>query len=47
MRIGATEEGTFRNHMRMPGGRNRHRVSFSITHNEWPRVKAQLEGLLA
>jgi N-acetyltransferase len=46
-RIGATEEGTFRNHMIMPGGRIRHSVYFSITHDEWPRVKAHLEGLLA
>jgi RimJ/RimL family protein N-acetyltransferase len=46
-RIGATEEGTFRNHMIMPGGRIRHSVYFSITDDEWPRVKAHLEGLLA
>jgi RimJ/RimL family protein N-acetyltransferase len=46
-RIGATEEGTFRNHMVMPGGRIRHSVYFSITHDEWPRVKAHLGGLLA
>ena len=46
-RIGATEEGTFRNHMIMPDGRIRHSVYFSITHDEWPRVKAHLEGLLA
>jgi RimJ/RimL family protein N-acetyltransferase len=46
-RIGATEEGTFRNHMVMPGGRIRHSVYFSITDDEWPRVKAHLEGLLS
>jgi RimJ/RimL family protein N-acetyltransferase len=46
-RIGAIEEGTFRNHMIMPGGRIRHSVYFSITHDEWPRVKAHLEGLLS
>ena len=45
-RIGATEEGTFRNHMIMPDGRIRHSVYFSITHDEWPRVKAHLEGLV-
>jgi hypothetical protein len=33
--------------MIMPGGRIRHRVYFSITHDEWPRVKAHLGGLLA
>jgi len=46
-RIGATEEGTFRNHMIMPSGRLRHSVYFSITNDEWPRVKAHLEGLMA
>jgi RimJ/RimL family protein N-acetyltransferase len=46
-RIGATEEGTFRNHMIMPGGRVRDSVYFSIIHDEWPRVKAHLEGLLS
>jgi N-acetyltransferase len=33
-RIGATEEGTFRNHMIMPGGRIRHGVYGSVTDNE-------------
>jgi RimJ/RimL family protein N-acetyltransferase len=46
-RICATEEGIFRNHMIMPGGRIRHSVYFSIIHDERPRVKAHLEGLLA
>jgi RimJ/RimL family protein N-acetyltransferase len=46
-RIGATEEGTFRNHMVMPGGRIRHSVYFSITNDEWLRVKAHLEALMA
>jgi RimJ/RimL family protein N-acetyltransferase len=46
-RIGATEEGTFRNHMVMPNGRIRHSVYFSITNDEWPRVKAHLEGLMS
>jgi len=45
-RIGATEEGTFRNHMVMPDGRLRHSVYCSITNDEWPRVKAHLAGLL-
>jgi len=45
-RIGATEEGTFRNHMVMPDGRSRHSVYFSIIASEWPLVKARLEGLL-
>lgn len=46
-RLGATEEGTFRNHMVMPGGRLRHSVYFSIINDEWPRVKTHLEGLMA
>ena len=46
-RIGATEEGTFRNHMVMPSGRIRHSVYFSITNEEWPRVKAHLEALMS
>lgn len=46
-RIGATEEGTFRNHMVMPDGRIRHSVYFSIIHDEWPRVKAHLKGRMA
>ena len=46
-RIGATEDGTFRNHMVMPGGRIRHSVYFSITNEDWPRVKAHLAGLMA
>lgn len=41
-RIGAVEEGTFRNHMICPGGRIRHSVYFSITDAEWPAVKARL-----
>ena len=46
-RIGAVEEGTFRNHMVMPGGRIRHSVYFSITSEDWPAVKAHLEALMA
>ena len=47
LRIGATEEGTFRNHMVMPDGRHRHSVYYSIIDSEWPAVKARLEGFLA
>lgn len=46
-RIGAAEEGTMRNHMIVPGPRNRHSVYFSVIDSEWPSVKAQLEGMLA
>lgn len=46
LRIGATEEGTFRNHMLMPGGRIRHSVYYSVTSDDWPRVKQHLERLM-
>ncbi|HUQ10559.1 MAG TPA: GNAT family protein [Steroidobacteraceae bacterium] len=46
-RIGATEEGTFRNHMVVQGGRVRHSVWFSVTDGDWPVVKQRLEGLMA
>jgi RimJ/RimL family protein N-acetyltransferase len=45
-RIGAVEEGTFRNHMICPGGRLRHSVYFSVIDAEWPRVKQRLEQSL-
>lgn len=43
LRIGAREEGTFRNHMITSTGRIRHTVYFSIVKEEWPEVKAKLE----
>ena len=46
LRIGAREEGTFRNHMLTYTGRIRHSVYFSIINIEWPQVKARLEELL-
>jgi N-acetyltransferase len=42
--IGATYEGTFRNHMVMPGGRLRHSTWYSVIADEWPAVKAELEA---
>jgi RimJ/RimL family protein N-acetyltransferase len=45
--IGATYEGTFRNHMVMPGGRLRHSTYYSVIKDEWPDVKARLEAKLA
>lgn len=42
--IGATLEGTFRNHMVMPGGRIRHSNYYSVTRDDWPAVKATLTG---
>lgn len=46
-RIGARQEGIFRNHMITPSGRIRHSVYFSITDAEWPDVKRNLEAKLA
>src|SRR6266850_4814259 len=46
LRIGAREEGTFRNHMITANGRIRHTVYFSIVDSEWPAVKARLESHL-
>jgi RimJ/RimL family protein N-acetyltransferase len=46
LRIGAREEGTFRNHMVTASGRIRHTVYFSIVNTEWPDVKARLENKL-
>ncbi|MGH8456695.1 MAG: GNAT family N-acetyltransferase [Stenotrophobium sp.] len=47
LRIGATEEGTFRNHMVVQGGRIRHTVYFSIVREEWPQVRKRLDQELA
>ena len=46
LRIGAREEGTFRNHMITSTGRVRHTVYFSIIDSEWPEVKARLQNKL-
>ncbi len=43
-KIGAVEEGTFRNHYIMPDGSQRHSVWFSIIRQEWPRVRSLLEA---
>jgi len=45
--IGATFEGTFRNHMIMPGGRLRHSNYYSVTREEWPDRKSKLESRIA
>src|SRR6266403_860784 len=42
LRIGAKEEGIFRNHMITANGRIRHTVYFSIVDSEWLEVKARL-----
>ena len=46
LRIGAKEEGIFRNHMITASGRIRHSAYFSIVDSEWPAVKARLETML-
>lgn len=46
LRIGATQEGIFRDHVITTDGRIRHSVYFSITSRDWPSVKDRLEGLL-
>ncbi|HUS14367.1 MAG TPA: GNAT family protein [Chloroflexia bacterium] len=47
LRLGATQEGIFRNHVITATGRVRHTVYFSIMDGEWPAVKAELETKLA
>jgi len=46
LRIGAREEGTFRNHMVCHDGRLRHSVYYSITKEEWPGVRARLDSMI-
>ncbi len=46
LRIGAKEEGVFRNHMICADGRLRHSVYYSIIDSEWPEVKTGLEEKL-
>jgi RimJ/RimL family protein N-acetyltransferase len=46
LRIGASQEGIFRNHMITASGRIRHTVYFSIVDSEWPEVKVRLETKL-
>jgi RimJ/RimL family protein N-acetyltransferase len=47
LRVGATQEGVLRKHMRSQGGRMRDTVYFSILDDEWPAVRAGLEARLA
>ena len=46
LRIGAKQEGVFRNHMITASGRIRHSIYFSIIDSEWPEVKSRLEEKL-
>lgn len=46
LRIGAKEEGIFRNHMINPDGSYRDTVYFSVIESEWPAVKQTLAARL-
>lgn len=46
LRIGATEEGTLRQHMIRHDGSSRDSVYFSVIDREWPDVRARLEAML-
>lgn len=46
LRIGAKQEGVFRNHMITSTGRIRHSLYFSIVDSEWAQVKRRLEEML-
>jgi N-acetyltransferase len=47
LRIGAKQEGIFRNHMIAASGRIRNSVYYSIVESEWPTVKLRLQHMLA
>src|SRR2546428_12889636 len=46
-KLGATYEGTLRNHRIRRDGTYRHTVMFSIIESEWPEVKRSLERPIA
>lgn len=46
-RLGAVREGTLRRYQRTRGGGLRDTVMFSVIADEWPAVRARLEGWLA
>ncbi len=43
LKIGAVEEGRFRNHFIMPDGSQRDSIWFSIIREDWPQTKSRLE----
>ncbi len=45
-RLGATREGILREHFRLPSGYHRSSVLYSILADEWPSVRARLDGYL-
>lgn len=46
LRLGAVEEGTWRNHRIAWDGVDRHSVYYSVIDSEWPDVKRRLEDLM-
>lgn len=46
-KIGAQFEGVLRNHRVLPDGGYRDSAYYSVIYEEWPAVRARLEGLLA
>ena len=46
-RLGLVEEGVLRKHMIDDDGENRNSVYFSVIDDEWPAMRARLEGMLA
>jgi RimJ/RimL family protein N-acetyltransferase len=47
LKIGAVEEGVFRRHMVMPGGRRRDSAYYSVIEEDWPLVRKHLQARLA
>jgi len=45
-RLGAVREGIMRKNKRMPDGHQRNSIMYSIIDDEWPAIKAKLEGWL-
>ena len=45
LKLGATEEGTLRQHMKIADGFIRNTVFYSILKSEWSRVKFSMEGV--
>jgi len=46
-KLGAKREGVMRNHLIMPSGRVRHSAIYSITIEDWPRVRTGLDERIA
>ena len=42
LKLGATEEGTLRQHMKIQDGYLRNTVFYSVLKSEWPEIKVKL-----